>query len=286
MSIEDYYYRLEEVLASRSIISETYEDLEEFKIKEEIEKPGSIDPYVCALCSKYGIYRQVNIEGFFLTLTCILEGVAVSEKWNDIDIKKFVYYQLSDYYLKYKYNAKLQQHYLDLAVTSGHRAAIQEEAELMFSTGGEDKIPRVIELCNTAIKLGNNDCYVLLIECYTKTKNFTQAIETYEKFIEINNDHNAIKDFHLFINTHCDDEKYIRRYVEILIKSSNKFTINYILLYKTYIDDNLIAEILLDSDKNEKRNTVLLPKLLCIFNQEPELFANFIDLVCQRLRNI
>lgn len=282
MSIEEYYYRLEDALETRSIVSETYEDLVEFKLKEELEKPCSIDPFVDALCQKYGIYCKINIEGFFQTLMTIMEGASVSSNWSDLNIKKFVYNQLSDYYLKCEYNSKLHNHYFELAVINGHRVAIQEKAELLFS-GEKKNIPHVIELCKTAIELGNTDCYRLLIECYTMNRDFDNIIDIYAKLIDLGGDIQSVKDFHLFINTNCDEEKYIQRYLEILIKSSNKFTINYILLYKAYINENLIVDLLLESDKNY---TALLPKLLCIFNQDTELFVNFIDLVCQRLKSI
>ena len=260
----EYYYDLEAALAFRSEYSEDISDLDKFKLDE------TKDLFVLALCYKYGINCIKDIEGSVK----LLNELEISNP----ELKKFIYYQLSDYYMKNTSVAgkiatsKLREVYFQSAIDHGHRVAMQEQAALLldFGSGSCENEERAIALCETALSLGNTDCVDLLIECYMRTKKYKKACELLSKYLKPKDQialiNNIIKCQPLEIN-----ELIMQLFLSLSVNTALEFL-------SGYITTEMIIELLRLVKNNEQSflDKNILPKILYIFNHNTVLFENFI----------
>jgi hypothetical protein len=277
--LAEYYYDLEAATSARSSIEIGTNGLEHLDIKNNID-----DIFVSALCYKYGIIHDKNIDKYFEILNKIETGVLFMTSWNSININAFVYFQLSEYYLMYKSDIKLHDHYLNLAIQNKHRVAMQEHAEYMYNPAGDTDYDKVISLCRDAIKEGNDEARPLLICCYKDTNNFKMLCDEHQYNI------NAYMYDENYLNHYCADFNYFKEtpeqneyFIRSLISSKNVHVSSVLKKF----DAALLTEIFLKLILEDKKNIDNI--LYHLKFQLPPDNCQIVDLIkqlCQKIQNI
>lgn len=268
--MDEYYYKLTSALMNRSELLDDTTDLDEFKLTE------NKDLFVLALRYKYGIDCRKDINEY-ITLLDELDKTRP-------DLKKFIHYEYSDYYLKYDHVPKLQEMYFQSAIEHENRIAIQEHAEFIFDTTINTELDNLIALCKRGVELGNYDCCYLLIDCYAKIRDFEKLCEQFEVLLAHYPSKKIIAEMEniLLVKFSPLTSSQLTKFINIILSVNNSSVLSIIGKYINHITPDMIFAIISSVGINNNRNK--LDKLLYIFNNNSLLFESFINNV-QALHN-